>query len=103
MAFGSIEFTTISRAQDYSTVKQNEDNHASLQQNLISSQNEKTQMRRMRDVNEADDSRWTNEKFDARDKGKQQYQGNGGRNRQKKETVKDQVLPKQRTGFDMKV
>ena len=103
MAFGSIEFTTISRAQDYSSVKQNEDNHSALQQNLIGTQNEKTQMRRMRDVNEADNSRWTNEKFDARDKGKQQYQGDGGKNRQKKETVKDRVLPKQRTGFDMKI
>ena len=103
MAFGSIEFTTISRAQDYSTVKQNEDNQASLQQNHIGIQNEKNQMQRMRDVNDADNSRWTNEKFDAREKGKQQYQGDGGKKRQKEETVKDKVLPKRPAGFDMKV
>ena len=32
MAFGAIELTTISRSQDYSSIKQNEDNKAALSQ-----------------------------------------------------------------------
>ena len=41
MAFGSIELTTISRAQDYSGLKQNEDYKGMYDQSNISQQVQK--------------------------------------------------------------
>ena len=34
MAFGAIELTTISRAQDYTTIKHNEDNKVVVDQSI---------------------------------------------------------------------
>ena len=42
MAFGSIELTTISRAQDYTTIKHNEDNKVNVDQANFSQQLQKT-------------------------------------------------------------
>ena len=41
MAFGSIELTTISRAQDYTTIKHNEDNKVNVDQANFSEQFQK--------------------------------------------------------------
>jgi len=102
MAFGSIELTTISRAQDYTTIKQNEDNKGFVDQNLLGVQSQKQEDQKAHDVNQSDRSGWQNKKFDARDKGSNEYQGNGGKDRQKKE-FKDQVVVNGHKGFDIKI
>lgn len=101
MAFGTIEFTTISRAQDYTTIKQNEDNKPMLDQSHLSVRAERTVEELAKTVTDSSEADWHNKKHDARDKGSNEYAGDGGKNRKKKEE-KDRVIVKG-GGFDMKV
>ena len=55
MAFGSIELTTISRAQDYSAIKQNEDNKAFVDQTNGQFQVQKNERQKTREVHSSDD------------------------------------------------
>lgn len=105
MAFGSIELTTISRAQDYSTIKQNEDNKAFVDQTNSQFQVQKNERQKNREVHSSDDVQWHESKPDAREKGKSEYYGDGGKHRkeQEKEQAKERVLIKGQGGFDIKV
>lgn len=102
MAFGSIEFTTISRSQEYTTIKQNEDNKGFTDQANIGQHIQKESKERISQVRSSDNSEWHNRKFDAKDKGSNEYNGDGGR-RNKQQKMKDQVVIKGQQGFDMKV
>lgn len=102
MAFGSIEITTITRAQDYTTVKHNEDNKGFTDQSNIGQQVQKQTDQRTHQVHNSDNADWQNKKFDAKEKGKNEYNGNGGNNR-KKEEKKDQVIVNGHRGFDIKI
>ena len=102
MAFGSIELTTISRAQDYTTIKHNEDNKGFVDQNNIGQSVQKEQRQRTNQVNSGEETSWHTRKFDAKDKGDNEYAGNGGRKRKKPEK-QEQVVVKGHHGFDMKI
>ena len=101
MAFGSIEFTTISRAQDYSAIKHNEDNKGFVDQTNFSDQVQKTTEQRIREVHSSDDTEWHQQNPDAKEKGNNEYQGDGGRRR--KQGVEARMVVKNQGGFDMKV
>lgn len=102
MAFGSIELTTISRAQDYSTIKQQEDNKGMVTQSNVGHQIEKNAEQKAKEVNQRDNVDWNEKNKDARDEGSGSYQGDGGR-KQKKQQPKEQVIVKGRGGFDIKI
>ncbi|MCI8694666.1 MAG: hypothetical protein HFH91_18545 [Lachnospiraceae bacterium] len=102
MAFGAIELTTISRAQDYTTIKHNEDNKVVVDQANFSDQFQKNTEQNIREVHSSDDTQWHEKKPDAREKGNGQYSGDGG-SRRKKKQVQDRVVVKGRGGFDMKI
>ena len=102
MAFGSIELTTISRAQDYTTIKHNEDNKVVVDQSNFSEQFQKTTEQNIREVHSSDDTQWHERKPDAKEKGNGQYSGDGG-SRRKKKPVQDRVVVKGRGGFDIKI
>lgn len=101
MAFGSIEFTTISRANDYSAIKHNEDNKGFVDQTNIIQQTDKNIEQRLREVHSSDDTQWHQKNPDAKEKGNNEYQGDGGRNRKK--GVSERMVVKNRGGFDIKV
>ncbi len=101
MAFGSIELTTISRAQDYSAIKQNEDNKAFVDQTNGQFQVQKNERQKTREVHSSDDVQWHENKPDAREKGNGEYSGDGGKHR--KGQTKERVLVKGQGGFDIKV
>lgn len=101
MAFGSIELTTISRAQDYTTIKQNEDNKAMIDQTNLGQKAERTAEAKAKSVTDSQETDWNNKRHDARDKGSNEYAGDGGRKRGKKEEP-DRVVVKGH-GFDMKI
>lgn len=103
MAFGAIEFTTISRAQDYSTVKQNEDNKGMIDQGHIVDHVQKTTEQRSHEVHSSDDTRWREHRPDAREKGSNEYRGDGGRRKNKNEKSKERMVVKNQSGFDMKI
>jgi len=104
MAFGSIELTTISRAQDYTTIKHNEDAKAFVDQTNIGQQTNRTVEQRATTVVNSQNPEWQNKRQDARDKGSNEYFGDGGRKRDKnKNEETDRVVIKGRGGFDMKI
>ncbi len=102
MAFGAIELTTISRAQDYSVIKQNEDNKTFVDQTNSGIQVQKNENQKTREVHSGDDTQWHEKKPDAREKGNGEYYGDGGR-RRKKEESRGRVVVKQKGGFDVKI
>lgn len=103
MAFGAIEFTTISRAQDYTTIKHNEDAKAFVDQTNLGQQADKTAEQRATTVTDSQNSEWQNKRQDARDKGSNEYFGDGGKRRNQKKEESDRVIVKSRGGFDMKI
>lgn len=103
MAFGAIELTTISRAQDYTTIKHNEDNKVNVDQANFSEQFQKTTEQNIRGVHQRDDAQWHENKPDAKEKGNNKYSGDGGRKRKKQQAVQERVVAKSRGGFDMKI
>jgi len=102
MAFGAIELTTISRSQDFSPIKQNEDNKGFMDQSNIGQHIQKDIQQRAREVRTGDNTEWHNRNFDAKDKGSNEYQGDGGR-RNNRENKKEQVIVKGHQGFDIKI
>lgn len=102
MAFGSIEITTITRTQDYTTLKQNEDNKGLTDQSNIGNQVEKQTQQRTREVHSSDNADWHNKRFDAKEKGRNEYNGDGGRKR-KQEEKHEQVIVNGHRGFDIKI
>lgn len=102
MAFSSIEFTTISRAQDYSAIKQNEDNKGMVDQVNFSDQFQKNVDQNIREVRSGDNAQWHEKRPDAKEQGNGQYSGDGGSRRKKKQPVERMVV-KGKGGFDIKI
>lgn len=102
MAIGAIELSTITRAQDYTTIKQNEDNKGMIDQSNLVQQEQKNETNKATTVVERENADWYNKKQDARDKGSNEYAGDGGKKRRKQET-QDRVIVKGKGGFDLKI
>ena len=102
MAFGAIELSTISRAHDYTTIKHNEDNKVNVDQANFSQQFQKTTEQNIRGVHSRDDTQWHENRPDAKEKGNNQYAGDGGR-RRKRTAAQEQMAAKGRGGFDIKI
>lgn len=102
MSFGSIEIATIARTQDFTTIKHNEDSKGPLMQNMAGQKVQRDTNQKVRQVNKQDDLAWQNKKFDAREKGANSYQGDGGKNRKGKPT--ETLVQKGISGgFDIKI
>lgn len=103
MAIGSISLQgQISRAQDFSTIKQNEDNKVIVDQGNFQSHFNKEVNQNLNRVHQSDNTENQGKKFDAKEKGNGEYSGDGGRRRKGQEQdSKERQIP--RRGFDMKV
>ena len=110
MAFGHIELNTaMTRIQDYTTQKHNEDQKSSVQQDQFHNHFTKELNKDIRQVVKTNQSEYQNKteyqnkKFDARDKGSNQYVGDGGKNRKKKEQKEDDKVLSKQSWFDVKI
>lgn len=103
MAMGAIELGTIARSQDYTTIKQNEDNKNVDQQSILIQDRQKEDNQKTKQVNQSDDTQWQQKKFDAREKGSNSYEGDGGSKRKKEKEPDGKVILKGRGGFDIKI
>ena len=93
----------IPRTQDFSAIKQQEDNKPVIEQHNIQENLKLHEERQLKQVNHADDANQHQKKYDAKEKGSNEYQGNQ-KKRKKPEEKKDGVVLKQASGrFDMKV
>lgn len=102
MAFGSMQITSITRSQDYTTIKQNEDNKGFTDQMNIGQNVQKETEQKAREVHSSDNSDWHSRQFDAKDKGDNEYSGDGGQ-RNKREEKKEQVVVNGHRSFDIKI
>ncbi len=103
MAFGIMEIASVGRTQDYTTIKQNEDNKAMLDQSNLGQQAQRTEEQRATTVTDSHNADWHNKRQDARDKGSSEYAGDGGRRRKKNGGDTDRVVIKGQGGFDIKI
>ena len=102
MALGVMEIATITRSQDYATIKQHETSKVVTDQSHITAQVQKDASQKTRQVREGEQPAWQGRKFDAKEKGNGQYSGDGG---QKKKSKHQEDLVRRKTpgGFDVKI
>lgn len=92
----------VTRAQDFTTIKHNEDSKVMVDQNNFQRQFDQTVENRARQVQQGDEAENRGKRFDAKEKGNNSYAGDGGRNR-KKEEKDGRVVLKGQNNFDMKI
>ena len=79
MAFGSLEIASIPRTQDYSVMKQNEDNKGAFQQMTLGQQSQKQSEKLTKEVHSSDNADWYTGQYDAKEKGHNEYAGRKNR------------------------
>ncbi|MCH4192843.1 MAG: hypothetical protein LKF52_11085 [Butyrivibrio sp.] len=84
MSINRIDFQgALARTADFSTIKQNEDNKGQVDQTNFQTQFSKEIDNKSNTVTEPKNTQQQQFKFDAREKGKNEYSGNGGKSRNK--------------------
>ena len=102
MALGSINIVTMTRSQDFTTIKQNEDNRSAMTQMTIGQKEDKEIKLRSQQVVQKEETQWHQRKFDAKEQGDNRYAGDGGKHRKNGKPV-EQVVVKGQQGFDVKI
>ena len=103
MAIGFVEMQgQITRAQDFTTVKHNEDTKGMVDQANFGQQMTKQVEKQVQRVNERDRAENHQKKHDAKEKGNNEYHGDGGRGRKRERKDPDdgKVLLKGVSTFD---
>lgn len=105
MAISPILFNaTVQRAQDVTTVKQNEDNKGMVDQGNFQTQMQKEADNRLKQVHHPEDTQKKEKSTDANSKGGGMYSGDGGRNRKKKDAKEtEKVVVKGSSSFDVSI
>lgn len=104
MAIGQIDLNNaMTRIQDFTTQKHHEDTRGLVEQNQLQGQFKKELTTSMRQVVKSEETEYQNKKFDAKDKGSNQYSGDGGKGRKGKQLSKGRMIPKSEGGFDVKI
>lgn len=95
----------ITRAQDFSIIKQNEDNRGFVEQLNIQKQKEDETETKSKQVQEKDAAENDGQRHDAKEKGKNQYFGDGGKGRKKPNGIIIKKGPNNTEikGFDIKI
>lgn len=107
MAIGPMQLNGIlTRTQDYTQIKQNEDMKPMMDQSAFQNTMQKNIEKKLTQVKESDETDTYQRKQDAKEKGKNEYQGDGGRNRRQGQSelpVDGRVIRKGSGGFDFSV
>lgn len=104
MAIGPIEMTgMVTRSQDISLFKQNEDNKPMIDQSNIQISVQKKAHDQNQQVNQADNAEYHEYRYDAKEKGNGSYQDNRNKNKKDKKEEDGKVVIKQTAGFDMRI
>ncbi len=94
----------LTRAQDFTTIKHNEDNKEAVDQTNFQRQFDQSVDNKLRQVHQGDQAENEGRKFDAKEKGNGTYSGDGGRGRKKEDKEKDgKVVLKGHSSFDIKI
>ncbi len=103
-----MDIAPIVRAQDYTIIKHNEDVKTDIDQNNFSIARDRKESQQNTEVVNTSESRWNSKDPDAREKGSNEYHGDGGSSRRDhngKPVPNDKVVVKSPVGggFDLKV
>lgn len=103
MAIGFVEMQgQITRAQDYTMIKHNDDTKGMVEQANFGQQMTKQVEKQVKRVNQGERPEYHERKFDAKDKGSNEYHGDGGKNRKGMKNEADgKVLLKGVSTFDV--
>lgn len=93
----------ITRAQDFTNIKHNEDNNPAVQQSNIMQSNEKNAARKLQHVNDSEHTENYQRKFDAKEEGSNSYAGDGGQKRKKNPSDGRVIMKGTQQGFDLKI
>lgn len=96
----------VSRAQDFSTIKHNEDSKVVVDQNNFHNKFNKAVDNRLNQVHHSDNAENGEKRYDAKEKGNGQYSGDGGKNQKKdseEEKTDGKVTVKNISRFDVKI
>lgn len=105
MAIGPIEMTgAVTRAQDYTQLKHNEDQKGMVNQSNFQTQMEKEMKHHLSQVRNANNADKKQDNTDAKNKGNGQYFGDGGKNRKKNaESETNRMVSKSESRFDISI
>lgn len=105
MSIRPIDFNgMVQRTQDVGTLKQNQDNKPMLDQQVFAGKVQKDVQQNMQQVTQSEESQYYQKKYDAREKGSNQYQGNSQRNKKDNKKKEDKVINKtEYKGFDITI
>lgn len=107
MAIGPMQLNGIlTRTQDFTQMKQNEDMKPMMDQSVFQNTMQKNIEKKLTQVKESDETDTYQRKQDAKEKGKNEYQGDGGRGRRRTQPVlpaDGRVIRKGSGGFDFSV
>lgn len=93
----------IQRTQDVSTLKQNEDNKPVMDQRNIQTQFSKETIRHMQQVTHADDTENQQKRYDAKEKGSNEYVNQQKKKKKEKKTDGKVIEKSKFSGFDIKI
>lgn len=105
MAIGPVELNgAMTRLQDFTSMKHNEDTKGLVDQTNFQTQFHQEIDSRLNQVHKSDNAENGETKYDAKDKGKNSYEGDGGK-KKKNDFSKEEgkVVRKGYSGFDMKI
>ena len=101
MAISPLMFNgSVTRMQDVTQIKHNQDMKGAVDQANFQNTFHKQIDNKMNQVHQSDNAENRQKKFDAKDKGDNEYSGDGGKKR--KQDKDGKVIVKTRGGFDMK-
>lgn len=92
----------LTRAQDFTTIKHNEDNKGMVDQTNFQNQFEQKVETKAHQVQQGEQAENMEKRFDAKEQGNGSYAGDGGRKRKKAEPD-GKVFLKGQKSFDMKI
>lgn len=105
MAVGPVMLHgVIQRTQDVSMLKQQEDSRPMVEQQQIQSEMKQQESKLLKQVKHADDADEHQKKYDAKEKGSNEYEGRKKKKKGPKEKGGGKVVLRQESGhFDMKI
>lgn len=106
MSIRPIDFNgMVQRTHDVGTVKQQEDNKPIMEQQALVGKMQKDTEQIARQVNHSEDAQNQKKKYDARDKGSNEYHGQRGAKRSKEDKKQDGKVVRKSAplGFDIKI
>lgn len=94
---------SVTRMQDITQVKQNEDMKGMVDQTNFQNTFHKEIDHKLNHVHQSDNAENHQKKFDAKEKGDNEYSGDGGKRRRQNKRQDGTVIAKTQGGFDIKI